>query len=80
MHPVESNKEEVSSNKEEVSSDKKIFQRKWLSAFKAQKNPREVNKVLEVETKTATDSIIIDGQETPLNIISITSQDKRDNI
>jgi hypothetical protein len=51
-----------------------------LSAFKAQKNLREVNKVLKVETKTATDSIIINSQEMPLDIISITSRNKRDNI
>jgi hypothetical protein len=43
-----------------------------LLAFKAQKNLREINKVLKVETKTATDSITVNGQKTPLNIISIT--------
>jgi hypothetical protein len=43
-----------------------------LSAFKAQKNLKEVNKALEVEIKTATDSIIVNSQETPLDIISIT--------
>jgi hypothetical protein len=51
-----------------------------LSVFKAQKNLKEVNKVLEVEIKTATDSITVNSQETLLDIISITSQDKRDNI
>jgi hypothetical protein len=51
-----------------------------LSVFKAQKNLREVNKVLEVETETATDSIIVNGQKTPLDIVFITSQDKRDRI
>jgi hypothetical protein len=41
--------------------------------FKAQKNLREVNKVLKVETETATDSITVNGQETPLDTVSITS-------
>jgi hypothetical protein len=36
------------------------------------KNLREVNKVLKVETEIVTDSMIINGQETLLNIISIT--------
>jgi hypothetical protein len=51
-----------------------------LLAFKAQKNLREVNKALEVETEIITDSMTIDGQETPLNTVSITSQNKRDSI
>jgi hypothetical protein len=51
-----------------------------LSAFKAQKNLKEVNKVLKVETKTATDSITVNNQEMPLDIVSITLQDKRDRI
>jgi hypothetical protein len=38
-----------------------MFQRKWLSVFKAQKNLREVNEVLKVETETATDSITVDS-------------------
>jgi hypothetical protein len=63
-----------------VSSNKDIFQRKQLSVFKAQKNLREVNKALKIETKIATDSITVDSQETPLDIVSITSRDKRDNI
>jgi hypothetical protein len=63
----------VKSNKEKVLNNKDIFQRKQLSVFKAQKNLREVNKVLKVKTKTATDSIIINSQETLLNIASITS-------
>jgi hypothetical protein len=73
MHSVKSNKEEVLSNKE-------IFQRKYLLVFKAQKNLKEVNKVLKIKTKTATDSITVNGQETPLNIISITLRDERDRI
>jgi hypothetical protein len=55
-----------------VLSNKDIFQKKQLSVFKAQKNLKEVNKALKVETKTATDSIIINSQETPLNTVSIT--------
>jgi hypothetical protein len=48
--------------------------------FKAQKNLKEVNKALKVETKIATDSMTVDSQETPLDIISITLQDERDSI
>jgi hypothetical protein len=48
--------------------------------FKAQKNLKEVNKVLEVETKIITDSMTVNGQETPLDIVSITLRDKRDRI
>jgi hypothetical protein len=55
-----------------VLSNKEIFQRKQLSVFKTQKNLREINKALKVETETITDSIIVNGQETLLNIISIT--------
>jgi hypothetical protein len=73
MHPVKSDNKEVLSSKD-------IFQRKQLSAFKAQKNLGEVNEVLKVETETATDSITVDGQKTPLDIVSITLQDKRDRI
>jgi hypothetical protein len=51
-----------------------------LSAFKAQKNLREVNKVLKVKTETAIDSIIINSQKTLLDIVSITLQNKRDRI
>jgi hypothetical protein len=51
----------VKSNKEKVLSNKNIFQRKQLSAFKAQKNLKEVNKVLKVETETAIDSITVDS-------------------
>jgi hypothetical protein len=51
-----------------------------LSAFKTQKNLREVNKALKVETETVTNSITVDSQETPLDIVFITSQDKRDRI
>jgi hypothetical protein len=43
-----------------------------LSVFKAQKNLKEVNKVLKVKTDTVTDSIIVNSQETLLDIISIT--------
>jgi hypothetical protein len=43
-----------------------------LSVFKAQKNLKEVNKALKVETKTATDSITVNGQEILLDIVSIT--------
>jgi hypothetical protein len=56
-----------------VSSNKEIFQRKHLSAFKAQKNLRKVNKVLKVETETATDSMTVDRERTPLDTASITS-------
>jgi hypothetical protein len=65
IYPVESDDEEVSSSKD-------IFQRKQLSAFKAQKNLREVNKVLKVETETVTNSVTVNSQETPLDIVSIT--------
>jgi hypothetical protein len=51
-----------------------------LSAFKTQKNLREVNKALEVKTETAIDSITVDSQETLLDIVSITSRDERDRI
>jgi hypothetical protein len=54
MHPVKS-------NKEEVLSGKNIFQRKQLLVFKAQKNLKEVNKVLKVKTETATDSITVNS-------------------
>jgi hypothetical protein len=73
MHSVKSNNKEVLNNKD-------IFQKKQLSAFKAQKNLKEVNKALKVETKTITDSITVNSQKTPLNTVSITSQDKRDRI
>jgi hypothetical protein len=63
----------VKNDDEKVSSGKDIFQKKWLSAFKAQKNLKEVNKALEVETKTATDSITVNSQETLLDTVSITS-------
>jgi hypothetical protein len=63
-----------------VLSSKDIFQRKQLSAFKAQKNLRKVNKVLKVEIETVTDSITVDSQKTPLDTVSITSRDKRDSI
>jgi ribosomal protein L24E len=56
IYPVKSNKE--------VASDGKIFQRKCsksISVFKAQKNLREINKVLKVKTKTVTDSITVNG-------------------
>jgi hypothetical protein len=66
IHPVKS-------NKEEVLSGKNIFQRKQLSAFKAQKNLKEVNKVLKVKTETVTDSITVNSQEMPLDMVSITS-------
>jgi hypothetical protein len=46
---------------------------KQLSVFKTQKNLREVNKVLKVETNTVTDSIIVNGQKILLDIVSITS-------
>ena len=51
-----------------------------MLVFKAQKNLREVNKVLKIETETATDSITVDSQKTLLDMISITSQDERDRI
>jgi hypothetical protein len=51
-----------------------------LSVFKAQKNLREVNKVLKVKTEIATDSMTVNGQEMPLDIVSITSRDERDSI
>jgi hypothetical protein len=63
-----------------VLSGKDIFQKKQLSAFKTQKNLREVNKALKVKTEIVTDSMTVNSQETPLDIISITLQDKRDRI
>jgi hypothetical protein len=51
-----------------------------LSAFKAQKNLREVNKVLKIKTETATDSMTVNSQETLLDIVSITLWNKRDRI
>ena len=36
--------------------------------------------ILKIETETAIDSIIVAGIKTPLNIASIASQDKRENI
>jgi hypothetical protein len=44
-----------------VLSDKEIFQRKQLLVFKAQKNLREINKALKVETETATNSITVNS-------------------
>jgi hypothetical protein len=43
-----------------------------LSVFKAYKNLEETYKVLKVETEIATDSIIVDKEKTPLNIVFIT--------
>jgi hypothetical protein len=48
-------------NDKEVLSDKDIFLKKKLLVFKAQKNLKEVNKVLKVETEIATDSIIVNS-------------------
>jgi hypothetical protein len=73
IHPVESDKEKVLSSKD-------IFQRKQLSAFKAQKDLREVNKASKVETETTTDSMTVNSQKTPLDTVSITSRDERDRI
>jgi Fic family protein len=54
MHPVKSNKKEVLSSKD-------IFLKKKLSAFKAQKNLKKINKVLKIKTNTATDSITVNS-------------------
>jgi hypothetical protein len=51
-----------------------------LLVFKAQKNLKEVNKVLKIKTETATDSMTVNSQETPLDIVSITSRNERDRI
>jgi hypothetical protein len=55
-----------------VLSSKDIFQKKQLLAFKAQKNLREVNKVLKVKTDIATDSITVNSQKMLLDTVSIT--------
>jgi hypothetical protein len=41
--------------------------------FKAQKNLREVNKVLKIKTETATNSMTVNNQKMPLDTVSITS-------
>jgi hypothetical protein len=51
-----------------------------MLVFKAQTDLKEINKVLKVETETATDSIIVKSKKTPLDMVSITSRDKRENI
>jgi hypothetical protein len=54
MYPVKSNKEKVLSSKD-------IFQKKQLSAFKAQKNLREINKALKVETNITINSMTVNS-------------------
>jgi hypothetical protein len=54
IYPVESDNKKVSSSED-------IFQKKWLSVFKAQKNLKEVNKVLKVKTEIVIDSMTVNS-------------------